>query len=95
MSALLTTDALWLVLAGEFRAAVEAAVSSAFTTSVAPVPAGAGWSTPITASGRVEGTLTVWVDEAGVAAIAQAIICLLYTSPSPRDGLLSRMPSSA
>ena len=22
-------------------------------------------------------------------------ICLLYTSPSPRDGLLSRMPSSA
>ena len=27
----------------------------------------------------------------GVADIA----CLLYTSPSPRDGLLSRMPSSA
>ena len=23
------------------------------------------------------------------------ISCLLYTSPSPRDGLLSRMPSSA
>ena len=23
------------------------------------------------------------------------IDCLLYTSPSPRDGLLSRMPSSA
>ena len=34
-------------------------------------------------------------------AVAPAIlllltrICLLYTSPSPRDGLLSRMPSSA
>ena len=26
---------------------------------------------------------------------AQAAFCLLYTSPSPRDGLLSRMPSSA
>ena len=26
---------------------------------------------------------------------AEAAICLLYTSPSPRDGLLSRMPSSA
>ena len=27
---------------------------------------------------------------------AQALVrCLLYTSPSPRDGLLSRMPSSA
>ena len=25
----------------------------------------------------------------------QYIICLLYTSPSPRDGLLYRMPSSA
>ena len=25
----------------------------------------------------------------------QDIVCLLYTSPSPRDGLLSRMPSSA
>ena len=24
-----------------------------------------------------------------------AQVCLLYTSPSPRDGLLSRMPSSA
>ena len=26
---------------------------------------------------------------------AQGYNCLLYTSPSPRDGLLSRMPSSA
>ena len=26
---------------------------------------------------------------------ASATPCLLYTSPSPRDGLLSRMPSSA
>ena len=24
-----------------------------------------------------------------------SVYCLLYTSPSPRDGLLSRMPSSA
>ena len=27
--------------------------------------------------------------------IAGDMACLLYTSPSPRDGLLSRMPSSA
>ena len=26
---------------------------------------------------------------------ARGITCLLYTSPSPRDGLLSRMPSAA
>ena len=28
-------------------------------------------------------------------SIQSGKICLLYTSPSPRDGLLSRMPSSA
>ena len=30
-----------------------------------------------------------------VARLRKALACLLYTSPSPRDGLLSRMPSSA
>ena len=30
-----------------------------------------------------------------VTLIAVHVTCLLYTSPSPRDGLLSRMPSSA
>ena len=35
-------------------------------------------------------------DENGEFADLHTInICLLYTSPSPRDGLLSRMPSSA
>ena len=34
--------------------------------------------------GSVISILTTWIDS-----------CLLYTSPSPRDGLLSRMPSSA
>ena len=27
--------------------------------------------------------------------VTESMVCLLYTSPSPRDGLLSRMPSSA
>ena len=40
------------------------------------------------------------VDIAGEASILMTMqemstACLLYTSPSPRDGLLSRMPSSA
>ena len=30
-----------------------------------------------------------------VAATLVACVCLLYTSPSPRDRSLSRMPSSA
>ena len=36
-------------------------------------------------NGRINDTLDFILDE----------VCLLYTSPSPRDGLLSRMPSSA
>ena len=34
-------------------------------------------------------------EEADVATLAQAVPCLLYTSPSPRDRTRSRMPSSA
>ena len=37
----------------------------------------------------------VLVYATGRAFGADLNICLLYTSPSPRDGLLSRMPSSA
>ena len=36
--------------------------------------------------------ITKTLAEAGGAEFTD---CLLYTSPSPRDGLLSRMPSSA
>src|SRR5664279_49235 len=34
-------------------------------------------------------------DQPTSAGLELALLCLLYTSPSPRDGLLSRMPSSA
>ena len=34
-------------------------------------------------------------DATGHFGFLEAEDCLLYTSPSPRDGLLSRMPSSA
>ena len=60
---------------------------------------------------KIFGTLTEKPWEASQAAIdsthagktfeisnqmsAVIIICLLYTSPSPRDATLSRMPSSA
>ena len=44
--------------------------------------------------------LSYYVGLKGVSASARSGVvaaqtCLLYTSPSPRDGLLSRMPSSA
>ena len=50
---------------------------------------------------RVVGTnldaVFFWAQEAArrMLAAKQGGACLLYTSPSPRDGLLSRMPSSA
>ena len=34
-------------------------------------------------------------DERMIRDSARAYCCLLYTSPSPRDATLSRMPSSA
>ena len=41
--------------------------------------------------GEIEDTFDRWEINLGETEI----LCLLYTSPSPRDGLLSRMPSSA
>ena len=47
--------------------------------------------TPLELAGR-----NIYMREGCYACHSQMIrTCLLYTSPSPRDGLLSRMPSSA
>ena len=40
-------------------------------------------------------TLVGPVGSGQVSKLANQIICLLYTSPSPRDSVVSRMPSSA
>ena len=47
--------------------------------------------TGLNASNISTGTLS----DARLSANVTLLGCLLYTSPSPRDGLLSRMPSSA
>ena len=43
----------------------------------------------------VDARLTADDSFRNLAVVATTGACLLYTSPSPRDGLLSRMPSSA
>ena len=42
-----------------------------------------------------EGVIVDMADSEEEVTDEQKEACLLYTSPSPRDGLLSRMPSSA
>ena len=44
---------------------------------------------------QIDHRLDVFVPGRQYFGVALAQRCLLYTSPSPRDGLLSRMPSSA
>ena len=59
---------------------------------------------------KQDNAITIFEDNQGAIALAKNpthhsrtkhidikyhYVCLLYTSPSPRDGLLSRMPSSA
>ena len=69
-----------------YRVGVHAAVEAFPFTEVTPV------ATPESATQR-----TINVTENGKSASCTVLprTCLLYTSPSPRDGLLSRMPSSA
>ena len=47
------------------------------------------------ATSNIAGTHRSNNNEVQKANVGAAPTCLLYTSPSPRDGLLSRMPSSA
>ena len=82
--------------AGAFVAGAGASAAGFFEAATAP---GTGFLVPIgvrlTGGGLVAAEAGAVVDfEAGFAVLGLAA-CLLYTSPSPRDGLLSRMPSSA
>ena len=60
-----------------------------------------GWASIATSSAAIYAlVLSDHSDRQGTGLIqalngATLVACLLYTSPSPRDGLLSRMPSSA
>ena len=44
---------------------------------------------------QLDGIDSYVAGKADLDFLVDRYICLLYTSPSPRDGLLSRMPSSA
>ena len=44
---------------------------------------------------QLDMTQCAMLTESAIVSIVQSCTCLLYTSPSPRDATLSRMPSSA
>ena len=54
-----------------------------------------GWGTKVTLSVTRELPLASHAPSEEFPRHGLVTPCLLYTSPSPRDGLLSRMPSSA
>ena len=74
--------------------------SGAFMSFVGP--SGSGKTTLLNLIGGLDVPTSgdIYFKESGLSSMsrqqmAQYRSCLLYTSPSPRDGLLSRMPSSA
>ena len=73
--------------------------SLVLVTSVNPTPFGEGKT--VTTIGltqalcRIGQSATCVIREPSMGPVFGIKGCLLYTSPSPRDGLLSRMPSSA
>ena len=52
-----------------------------------------GYTNPWIPLGAISGSYPDW--DGDLSLLPPTDNCLLYTSPSPRDGLLSRMPSSA
>lgn len=76
MAAPLTTDAVLRALAREFRTAIEAVGGGALTERDGAAATGAGWATPIVAGGEASGTLTLWIDQAGVRNVARAMMGL-------------------
>ena len=74
--------------------AVLALLGIARTPSTAVLPLGIPW---LGARFRLDALSAFFLAVVALGAVAASLfaLCLLYTSPSPRDGLLSRMPSSA
>jgi len=89
MAHMLSTHDLAAALADAFGAAIEAVVGSGLTIAVSPAaPGGRGWGTPITASGDLAGTVTAYVDGAGVPAIARQMMGL---EEDPEDEVAADM----
>ena len=95
--AVITIRGLWIVpmFVERYGLSLLSAGNVALLVSIAMIlgPAVAGHFDPGDKARPAVITVMALAIAASIGALA--IFCLLYTSPSPRDGLLSRMPSSA
>ena len=92
------------VLLSSGEQVTSALLSGALTKMDVKAKSWLNWQIPILTEGEHTNSRIVninvekineYLDKDGVAILPGFQGCLLYTSPSPRDGLLSRMPSSA
>ena len=83
MATVLNTQGLAGALATEFGAAVEAVLGQVLVVAPGAPSAGPGWGTPITATGVLSGTLTVYLDLAGVRAVAMQMMNLEEEPEAP------------
>ena len=88
--ALSLNDALWVLLLGSLLGLE--LIGKVPPTLHTPLMSGANAISGITVLAAL--TLIIKAGSSGNGGL-MALGCLLYTSPSPRDRLLSRMPSSA
>jgi flagellar motor switch protein FliN len=69
-----TTDRIVAALVRGLGGAVEAVDGQPLAVEAGAAAGGAGWATPIVAAGRTEGTITAWIDQAGVGALARVML---------------------
>ena len=81
-------------LTGTVAAATPTATTAPMVQGAAVPSAAQVTQASVPAANTYDYTATTTAGQLPQATAAQGT-CLLYTSPSPRDGLLSRMPSSA
>jgi flagellar motor switch protein FliN/FliY len=75
-------------LVAELSTALGAVLGAAVSTTNGPPPQGEGWAVTFTATGDLVGTMTVWIDRAGSAALAQRVTAADH---APDDAVIADM----
>jgi flagellar motor switch protein FliN/FliY len=74
MAAAVTRESYAQALIAEFVSAVEAVLGAASASPMAERAAGDGWLVTAAASGDLRGTVSAWIDRAGIDVLAQRVL---------------------